>query len=180
MPNRRLLVLCLALLLCACLAACGGGSWFSDLFGAAPAVHGGKGGTPAPTAGPAALAHLFHQLTWLFIGLGVAGFVASFWVPLISTRQALGSILVGVGIAVVGSLIVALYWPIVACMALGGFVAAWPYIHAAYVWAKARITGEPVALTTGLASLKSLIGPRIPNVLAAPGSVPIGTGPAVV
>ena len=105
-------------------------------------------------------ARLLVQLQWVFIGLGIAGIVASIWVPIISTRHAVGSVAVGVGIALIRPFIIALYWPTIICLALAALAAIWPYGVAAFTWARARFTGTGPELTARWASIKSLWQPR--------------------
>lgn len=160
------LVLVLAGVVLLALAGCGGGgigSWFDGLLGggAEPTVKGGADGGISGARDQ--FAHLLGQLQWLFIGLGIAAVVASIWIPIISTRHAVGSIVLGVGIALIKPFVIALYWPTVICLGLAGIAAVWPYGLAAYNWARARITGKPIdpaKLTTGLATLQTLWKPR--------------------
>lgn len=163
--NRvRFVWLCVAALvlvaLCLWIAGCGPTiRWPWESSG--PII--GADGKPVTVGPRAEFANLLGQLQWLFIGLGVAAFVASIWVPLISTRHAIGSIVLGVGIALIKPFVVALYWPTIICLALAAVAAVWPYGLAVYTWAKARITGkppDPSKLTTGLATLQTLWKPR--------------------
>lgn len=166
---RRLgfVLIALGFVLIACgvliaLSGCGGGiGWSWPWESTAPIT--GADGKPV-TLGPRdQFAHLLGQLQWIFLGLGIAAFVASIWIPLISTRHAVGSIFVGAGIALIKPWLVALYWPTIIILGISALAAAWPYLIAAYTWVWSRFTGKPIdpaKLTTGFATLATLWKPR--------------------
>lgn len=161
------------------IAGCGG--WHFPDFG----INGGGlgGGKPLATErGPREeFAHTLLQIQWGCIALGVAGIIASFWIPLISTRHAVGALVAGIGVALVRPLLVALYWPTIALVGLAGIAAAWPYLVAAYTWTRSRFLGKPVpAPTVGIvASLKTLVMPREQAVGPRFDRVPVGPLPPV-
>lgn len=177
---RVFIVFAALVLLCLCLAACGG--WHLPSFGFDSGV--GGSGQPKSSAGGGILTskeelgRTLTQLQWVFVGLGICGVVASFFVPLISTRHAVGAIVVGVGVAIAKPFVLALYWPTVICLFLAGLAAVWPYAVAVYGWARARFTGQPLPVATvGIApSLKSLVMPRAKAVGARFPAVPDGSG----
>lgn len=150
----------------ACGALAGCGHSFLEALGFSGGV--GGSGQPKPPAGGGILtsreelARLLEQLKWLFIGLGIVAFIASWFVPFISTRHSLGSIVVGVGIAIAKPFIIALYWPTVIALALAGVAAAWPYLLGIYTWVRTSITGgiSRDELTTGWDSIRTLWRPR--------------------
>ena len=140
---------------------CGGNGWLSGLgFNGG----GGSGGQSVnPSRGPREeFGHTLLQIQWACIALGVAGLIASIWVPLISTRHAAGALVIGIGVALVRPILIALYWPTIAIVALAGVAAAWPYLVAGYAWINTRFRGKPLPPPTVgvVASLKSLVMPR--------------------
>jgi hypothetical protein len=180
MRTRTLLLLVLSVGLlwagAVVLSGCGGNGFLSSL-----GFNGGSGagGQPvSPERGPREeFNHTLLQIQWACIALGVAGLIASIWVPLISTRHAAGALVVGIGVALVRPILVSLYWPTIAIVALAGIAAAWPYLVAIYAWCRARFTGQPLPVATvGIGpSLKSLIMPR--SKAAGPGFPAVPDGP---
>ena len=155
--RARMCLAGIAALGCVCvLAGCFGSSFHWPWESVAP-----PHSTPAgPLSAREEFASLLDRLQWIFIGLGIAGVVASIWLPIISTRQAVGALVIGIGVALVKPWIIALYYPVIVALAVAGLAAAWPYLHAAYVWGRARFTGQQPELTAGLDSIKSLWTPR--------------------
>lgn len=184
MRTRVLLCLLLGLLgIAAIQTGCGEGL-FSRFMASAGASaqsggksHQGGAGAGGILSGREDLAHTLTQLQWVFIGLGIAGVVASFWIPLISTRHAVGSVGVGIGIAIARPFIIALYWPTIICIGLAGIAAGWPYGVAVVTWARSRFMGKPAPVPTigVVASLKSLVMAR--SQVAAPGFPDVPDGP---
>lgn len=169
---------CLLLALCClslALAGCFGTTihWPWEAGGAVT-----SGGKPVAPTGPREdFAALLTQLQWVFIGLGIAGVVASIWVPIISTRHAVGAIAVGLGVALVKPFVIALYWPTIICLGLAALAAVWPYAVAVYTWARARFTGKPGPVgTVGIIpSIKTLFMARAQAVGQGVIGMPVGT-----
>lgn len=179
--RRTCLVLgCLALCLLV-LTACGG--WHFPTFG----FDGGAGSGSVPKPGQGGvlssrdeLARLLTQLQWVFVGLGIAGVVASIWLPIISTRHAVASLAIGVGIGIARPFIIALYWPTVIALCLAALCAVWPYALAVITWFRLHISGgiDRSELTSGWESIKSLWQPRsVANAGVGKGVAGVSGGP---
>lgn len=180
MRYRTLVLVSLGLWVLIALTACG--SWHFPTFGLGDGAGSGGQPVPPPRGGILGskdeLARLLEQLKWLFIGLGILAFVASFWIPLISTRHAVGSLIFGIIIAVAKPIILLLYWPTVIALGCAAIAAAWPYAIAAYAWFQSRFRGKqlPTPTVGVVASLKSLVMPRAVAAGARFPDVPDGPG----
>lgn len=157
---RRHIALLLGLICLFALAGCFGNGFHWPWEGAATV--GGAGKAHEPLGPRDEFAHLLAQLQWVFIGAGLAALAASIWVPIISTRHAVGSIVVGVCVAVVKPWLVMLYYPTIILLGLAAAAAVWPYAVAVITWFRVHITGgiDKSELTAGWSSIQTLWKPR--------------------
>lgn len=141
--------------------------WLWGCFPSGPGLPGsgaaGKG-TGASGLGDAKadfLAYLSSLQDW-FLWIGLAAFALSlvpYTAAFISTRHSVGALLVSAAIAFAKPFVSAFYWVFVAACAVGIVVVLWPFALGAFVWARAKLTGNPIdptKVTSGFASLRTL------------------------